>query len=371
VKPSGKLKIIVVTGSSGGHIFPALSFLEKLKAKEGDRVETLLILPNKEINPSLIPQGINVRYIDVFYFKEKLRLDSYTFACLAGLFKGFLKSFSIISSFRPDVVVGFGSLASVPVVLIAWFLRIKTMIHEQNVLCGKANKLLSVFADKIAISFPETKRYLGNKAGRAIVTGNPIRSDLKVVSAKEAREFLGLEKDKFTVLVMGGSQGSRNINFAFLEALSGLPDNNQLQVIHLTGTQDYPAISQGYQGLGVKAKTIVFLNKMQYAYSAADLAVCRAGAITIAELVFFGLPAILIPYPFVYKHQFFNARTLESRQAAIILDDNQFLTNRLRTTMDILLKDRPKIGSMQQAYADIKSRDASLAMVEELRGLII
>lgn len=314
------MRVLAVTGSSGGHIFPALSFLDSLKNKR-EGMGMLLVMPRKNAINKAAGVTCNLRYISIS--SVKLNLSFRNIASVLKLLKGALESIAILFSFRPDIVVGFGSVASVPMVVFAGLSGAKTLIHEQNVIPGRANRFLARFADKVAVSFPDTVNYLKGYKKKIVFTGNPIRSTLNRIDRNKALDFFGLSSNKFTILVMGGSQGSSRINSGFLKAISAIPDKTSLQVIHLAGGRDHDLLKKGYGDLNINFRLFDFLEPMQNAYSACDLVVSRAGATTIAEIVYFGLKAILIPYPFAYKHQLANAKALEDLGSGVIIQDSE------------------------------------------------
>lgn len=359
-------RVLVVTGPSGGHIFPALSFLRTLKERRPD-VEVLLILPEQALHYSMVPGEWNVRYL--FIPSIKLNLELKNIIAVLELLKGSFKSLGLLIEFRPDIVVGFGSINCVPLVMSAWFFRIKTLIHEQNVIPGRANRLLARFTDKIAVSFPQTKNRL-NTGYKTVVTGNPIRPELKMnIKRAEALRFFGFSKDRLTMLVMGGSQGSHKINTCFLEAVSAMPQKAMFQVIHLAGPQDLPLLEQGYKNSGIDFRVFSFLKEMQYALSICDLAISRAGATTIAELAFFKSPAIIIPYPFAYEHQLGNAQALEKMGSAIVIKDNELEPEILRDFLIDLVNNPNKIKAMRSSYDEILKNDADRLLVDEALSL--
>jgi UDP-N-acetylglucosamine--N-acetylmuramyl-(pentapeptide) pyrophosphoryl-undecaprenol N-acetylglucosamine transferase len=238
------------------------------------------------------------------------------------------------------------------------------------VIPGRANRLLAKFADKTAISFPETRNYYKIPQERIVLTGNPLRRGLKKIDKAEALSFFGLNSDKFTILVMGGSQGSRRINRALLRAVSLMPDKSKFQVIHIAGENEFGLLNQGYKDSLVKFKLFTFLNQMQYAYSGADLAICRAGATTISELIFYRLPAIIIPYPFAYKHQLSNAKVLERMQSALVIDDSELDTVILNMILDEIVKNPKKIDVMRSRFRGILKTEASNLLVDEALSLV-
>jgi UDP-N-acetylglucosamine--N-acetylmuramyl-(pentapeptide) pyrophosphoryl-undecaprenol N-acetylglucosamine transferase len=342
------VKILAVAGASGGHIFPALEFLDTLRDKHKD-IEALLVLPRKSLKDRINILGYNVSYISITSIK--LRISLKNLVTIFNFLKGTCESLIILVSFKPDVVVGFGSLVSLPMLLFAWLLRTKTLIHEQNVIPGRANRFLAKFVDKIAVSFEQTKGYLRDCSSKIIITGNPLRRQLEHIDKNKALDFFNLNGGKTTILVMGGSQGSRRINSGFLAAIAAMPGKEDLQVIHLTGAADIDSLKDGYKELDVTSRLFDFLEPMQYAYSASDLVVCRAGAITIAEIIFFRLPAIIIPYPFAYEHQTANARVLKEKNCGIILKDGELDGGSLNKSLqEIINPDRLK--EMRSCYKD-------------------
>lgn len=357
------MKILIVTGSSGGHILPALAFLDSLK-KKFIEPEIFVLLPENAVIKKERFSGCRVQYISIPLVR--LKFNYKTFKDIIKLSKGVFLSLIILIKFKPDVTVGFGSITSVPVIIFSWFLRISTLIHEQNALPGRANRLLGWFADKIAVSFNETRAHLKNYNNKIIVTGNPLLGSLRRLDKIKALSFFGLDTDKFTILVMGGSQGSHRLNTEFLKAVSLLGNRLSLQVIHLCGKQDFELLDKGYKDLAVKFALFNFFDSMHFAYSACDLVLSRAGAVTISELIFFKLPAILIPYPYANRHQYNNAEILEKKGCAVVLDEKELDACVLKHKLELFLNDDNKLKSMQLSYEDFLSFNAGDLLVEEL-----
>lgn len=361
------MKVIVVTGASGGHIFPALSFIDTLKSEHKDS-DILLVLPKKSIKTKVVPDICALKFISVANIRFSFGLKN--LSAIFNLIKGSLESFILLLEFKPDIVAGFGSLNSVPLLLLAWLLRIKTLIHEQNVIPGRANSFLSRFSDKVAISFAQTEDYLAVSRDRLVLTGNPIRKELKEINRQEALNFFGFEENLFTILVMGGSQGSQKINESFMNAISLLADKFKLQVIHLAGSKDIETLNKGYKALKINSRLLTFLDKMQYAYSITDLAITRAGATTIQELIAFRIPAIIIPYPFAYEHQRANAAVLEKEGCCIVIDDAKLGPGILKQEIEEFLKDPKKPDGMRLKYSKSSSSNASEALVNTAFSLV-
>ncbi len=358
------MKVLIVAGSSGGHIFPALALLEYLKDNY-PLADTQLVLPRRNSGSNIEVKGFKTVYIDSATLKASF--DRRNLAAIYKFLKGFWQSFFIILRFKPDVVVGFGSIASIPLVLLSWLARIKVVLHEQNVIAGQANCFLLRLCDRMAISFEKTRDRLKPHSDRIVLTGNPLRKNLIKIDRAKCLEFFSLEENRFTVLVMGGSQGSFGINQGFLKALLALPAKDNLQVIHLAGSSDREKLIREYSRLPVKSRVFSFLNEMEYALSLADLAVCRAGATSIQELIYYRLPAVLLPYPFAYQHQTANARVLEAQGAAEIVEDRELDSNKLKDVLSGILNDRQKLARMRAGFDFFKPKNAA----RELSALVM
>lgn len=342
------MRILVVTGSSGGHIYPALAFLDSLPA--GD-TEALLVLPRKSIQLPLDKFSFKVRYLSIVPIKNFPAVFKFITSCFESL--------GILLRFKPEVVLSFGSLSGIPMILLARGLRIKTLLQEQNVIPGRANRFLAKFADKICVGFRESGVYFKEYPQKLIFTGNPIRKELKIIDKRPALEHFGFKEGRITILVVGGSQGSRRINSSFISAASTASWRERVQVIHISGPSDFNSVSVKYSALRLTSRVFPFLNDMEYAYSAADLVICRAGAITIAELARFKIPAIIIPYPFAYQHQKANASVLEGNNCVLVIDDKD-LDNKdiLDGALSGLVNSGDKLIKMRSSYDKFSDPDS-------------
>ena len=349
------MKILAVAGSSGGHIFPAISFLETLKDHYKD-LDSLLLLPKISIEKYSQDLQANVEFLSVTNIKNIPSVVLFS--------KAFFESMSILVRYNPNIVVSFGSVVSVPVALCAHVLGKKILLHEQNVIPGRANKFLSGFADRIAISFEKTREYFKKRKEKIVFTGNPLRKSLCLIDKREALDFFGFSPDKFTILVMGGSQSSHNINRGFLRAVLPMPVKEKLQVIHLSGSSDFEELDRLYKELNIKYKIYPFFSSMQNAYSAADLVIARAGATTIAELISYRIPAVLIPYPYAYKHQTANAKVLEAAGAAIIVRDEELNNLTLRDIIGGCLRNPETLKNMRAGYEAFPRYNANELLIK-------
>jgi UDP-N-acetylglucosamine--N-acetylmuramyl-(pentapeptide) pyrophosphoryl-undecaprenol N-acetylglucosamine transferase len=203
-------------------------------------------------------------------------------------------------------------LVSVPVVLAARLRGIPVFLHEQNVVPGWANRFNALFATRVAVSFAETEKFF---PGKSLLTGNPVRSEIRPGDRSAARRSLGLREDRMTIFVFGGSGGARSVNAAVLASLEGLKDlSGRIQFLHLTGSSsESEIVSRGYREKGFSAQVLDYSEKMSDCYSSADFAVCRSGATTVFELAATRTPAVLIPYPYATNdHQAKNAPVLRT-----------------------------------------------------------
>lgn len=358
------MRVLIVTGSSGGHIFPAIALLEALNSSAQ---EALLVLPQKSRQDKIAVAPGQIKYIPAANLS--FNLNRKNIFALYFFLSGAWASLRIIVKFKPDLVVGFGSLNTIALIFWAWLFRIKTMVHEQNVICGRANKLLVKLVDKVAISFSQTRNYLNIAPFKIVLTGNPLRRGCFRVDKKKAEDFFKFKEGKFTILIMGGSQGSHRINAAWMEVLSACQKKDDLQLIHICGTQDFTWLAAEYAALPLTCKLYDFFYQMEYAYSVADLVICRAGATTIAEIQKFNLPALLIPYPFAYAHQLANAQVLADVGAAEVMFDAELSADKLKASLDAYFCNCEKLQRMKKAYQKLPVLDATERLMSEVLKL--
>jgi len=259
-----------------------------------------------------------------------------------------------------------GGYASAAPAAAARCLGIRLYFCEQNLLPGKVTRFFSRWSEAVFTAFPESSGYLQSK--RVLNFGNPLRPSLKPVDRKAARRELGLDEGRFTLLVLGGSQGAHRINLKVLEALPGL-NREQVQFIHLTGPADHPAVEAAYRTGGWSAFTAPFQSAMEVPYSAADLVLCRAGATTIAELIRFGKPALLIPLPSAAEdHQRLNARWLAERKAARVIEEGDLTGKNLAEEVSGLAGAPDRLAAMAAAAGGLARPDPARSIGAYLLG---
>ncbi len=353
------MRVLLVTGSSGGHIFPALALAQLLNQQQ---TELLLVLPKSTREKNIPVTGIQIKYIPGV--KLSFKIDRNNIIGLGRFLLGFWQSLLILLKFKPEVVVGFGSLNSIALIFWAWLFRIKTVIHEQNVICGRANNLLSSWVDKVAVSFAQTGDYLPIAKTKIVVTGNPLRREMVRVEKQAALDFFNFKQGKFNLMITGGSQGAHRLNLACWEALSVYPKPENLQVIHLCGGQDFLLLKNKYATLTLSSKLFDFFEAMQYAYSIADLVISRAGATTIAELQRFSIPAVLIPYPFAYAHQSDNAQILKQCGAARVIRDEEVTAKSISAVITEFIENPSRLDSLRRAYPPQAKQNATQLLAQ-------
>ena len=336
-------RVIISGGGTGGHIYPAITIVRAIEDLEP--TEFLYVGSKVGLENTLIPQeGLPFVTLDVRGLERKISVRNLV---TVGKTAGSLAHAKwILHKFKPEVVIGTGGFVCGPVLLAASLSGIPTLIQEQNVIPGITNTILSKFVDVIALGYQEAAERF-NKKARVVFTGNPVRKDVTTSTRDEGRKFLGLDPNKFTVLVAGGSRGARSINTAMVEAHQYFKDDNEIQILHVTGTKEYDRVAKqltginedGYYGSG--SRVLPYLHHMPEALAAADLAVYRAGAVGLAELTVRGLPSILIPYPYAAEdHQRYNAQALVMCGAAKMILD-KMLTGRELIEEIVHLKNDP------------------------------
>ena len=337
--------ILIMAGGTGGHIFPALAVADILRA-QGWRV-TWLGAPNS-MEAELVPRhGYEMAWVRFSGVRGKglLRLLLLPIDLVIALWQSAVAIFRS----RPEVVLGMGGYITFPCGMMAAMLRRPLVIHEQNSVAGMSNKALAYIAQKVLSGFPGV-------LPQAIWCGNPVRSD--IAALPDPRLRYAERANKLNVLVVGGSLGAKVINEVLPQALALLPKEIRPHVTHQTGKQHFEAVKRAYQRAGVQADIKPFVDDMAKHYANADLVICRAGALTIAELAAAGVASILIPFPFaVDDHQTYNARFLSDCGAAVLLPQSQLSAEKLAQLLQKM--NREKLLAMAQQARSVAKADAA------------
>jgi UDP-N-acetylglucosamine--N-acetylmuramyl-(pentapeptide) pyrophosphoryl-undecaprenol N-acetylglucosamine transferase len=315
-------RIVFAGGGTGGHLFPALAIADRIRELLADKVEIVFVGTRRGIEYRMRDRlGYPLELINIRGLVRSLSPKNLLvpFLVIASL----LRAKAILKKYRPDIVIGTGGYVSWPVLKAAARRQITTVLQEQNSYPGMATRQLAGQAARVYLGFDEAKNYLPGDA-HIVVTGNPVRSSVVGGNRQEAIEKFGLDPSRKTILVLGGSQGARSVNNAILKDLEADILDDQYQLLWQTGKGDYKDV---VVSLGERANNhslFPFAHQMNLVYAAADLAVARAGAITLAELSACGVPSLVIPYPFAAgDHQRKNARAYVDRGYAESIDPDE------------------------------------------------
>lgn len=348
---SSQTRVVIMAGGTGGHIFPALAIARYLR-EQGVAVTWLGTQHGMEAH-LVTDAGFPIKYVSVSGLRGKG-----VFGWIVAPFKltfAVMQVLGVYLSLRPNVVVGFGGFVTGPGGFAAWLLRKPLVVHEQNAVPGFTNRILSHMAKTVleafSGSFPQTTR--------AIHTGNPVRDDIAALS--EPAQRINQHQGPLRILLIGGSLGAQALNESLPKALATLPVQSRPVVWHQAGANKFEETRTLYESLQVEAKVAAFIGDMAEAYNWADIVICRAGALTLAELCAAGLGSILVPFPYaVDDHQTHNAQHLVKAGAAILIPQTELSTETLSTVLqDMIEKGREHIIRMAQAARELSMPNAS------------
>lgn len=358
LSPLASRTIMIMAGGTGGHIFPALSLAENLRA-QGWNIVWLGAKTGMEAT-LVAPKGYTMAWISMTGVRGKslLRLALLPLDLLIA----FWQSARAIFTHRPDVVLGMGGYVSFPGGMMASLLNRPLVIHEQNSIAGLANKVLAKVADRVLAGFPTP---FG--ASTAVIwTGNPVRNEITGIAAPEAR--YRARSGVLRLTVIGGSLGAQALNETVPQALALLPAAERPLVTHQSGERHIAQVQDNYQRAGVTATLVPFIADMAAQYANADLIICRAGALTIAELAAAGIASVLVPFPHaVDDHQTHNARFLSEPGAAVLVPQGEFTAQKLASLLSGFT--REALLAMAQKARDLGKPDATQAVASECMRL--
>lgn len=361
------MRLVLSGGGTGGHIYPALAIAAGVKKIIPD-AEILYVGTEKGLEKDIVKKaGYPFCAIDISGIDRSSMLKASR--SLIKFPKSFFQAFNIIKEFKPDVVLGTGGYVSFPVVLAGTFFNCKTMIHEQNVYPGLANRNLASRVDHIFLTFEESKKFLKGKHVK--VTGLPVRQEIIEVRKDMALRNLQME-DKFTLVAFGGSRGAMSINNAMLDVVEKYKNDENIQIIWITGDAGYEDIKRKLEAninlneMKLMLKLFPYMYNIEEALAVSDLAVCRAGASTLCELAILGLPAILVPYPYAAEgHQEKNARALKEKKAAEMVIDEYLDGDTLYKKVEYL-RNNPKILEEMRANLRKEAKPQALRDIVEI-----
>lgn len=344
---SDKKRAVIACGGTGGHFYPGFALAQELRSRGW---QTLFLVKKEDLaRPALEQADFPYAELDMVALPRSLNPFAHT-AFLLRSVRSLALASRIMKDFRPDAVIGTGSYVAFPAALAARLAGVPVYLHESNAKFGLGNCLAGFFCRKAALGLPVKNNLF---AGRSVLSGTPIREAFRNMPARAAaRRALGLDPDKFTALVFGGSQGARRLNAAFISAAKAL--KGDLQAVHLTGAGNFEAVKSAYAGAGLGAaqglEVYDYREDMPALYAAADLVVSRAGASTVAELIQLKKPAILVPLPSsAGGHQKANALALSGTGAALCLEESSDFDAELAAAVRNLMESPDKVAGMTAA----------------------
>lgn len=357
------MRVIISAGGTGGHIYPALAIINKIKEKEPDS-EFLYIGTHNRMEKDIVPsKGIPFKSIEMYGFSKKIFKNFKTIKCL---FKAFSECKKIIKEFNPDIVIGVGGYVTVPVIISAHKLGYKTFLHEQNSLPGKSNRFLSKYSDLVGVSFESSLDKFPE--GKAVVTGNPCSED--ALSAPVLlKSTLGLSATKKLVLIVMGSLGAGRVS-RYLESELNKFEGKDYEVLFVTGKGSYDEVMKHSYPKNVKV--IAFYEGLTSVMKKTDVMVSRAGASTLSEIIALEVPTILIPSPYVANnHQYLNALDLINNNAALMIEEKSLEEGLLSDTVDKLINDDKKILEIKNNLKNMQVKDSASVIYENIKKVVL
>lgn len=362
-------KILFATGGTGGHINPALAVAGYIR-ENYPKAEILFVGTADRMEVQLVPTaGYDFKTIEIQGFSRELNFEGlkHNIKTVNLLFKSEGQAKKIIENFKPDVVIGFGGYVSGPVLSVAARMGIPTAVHEQNAFPGVTNKNLAKKVDVVMLTAPEAEKLLKPK-NPCVVTGLPIRGEIISANKEFARAEMKLDSRPL-ILSMGGSLGARAINEAVKYLILHRFEKKDCYYLHATGKAGASMIDDIGKDVDLNANPQImlreYINDMDRCLAAADLVVCRAGASSLSEIQALGKPSILVPYPYAAEnHQYYNAKTMSDRDAAILIEEKDFTGERLLSEVEKLLSKPERLKKMGENARAMAILDASQRITE-------
>ena len=355
------MKVLIAAGGTGGHITPGIAIASRLK-EEGHQI--IFVGTKRGMEVDLIPKaGFDIKYIHAQGIKRGNFFKN--IKTVTELIKGIDDVKKIIKEENIDLVVGTGGYVTAPAMIAALKCKIPTLIHESNALPGKTTKWLSGRVDRVAVGFEEALELLP-RAKYSVYTGNPTKLKDSFTKAESKDK---INSTKPLLLVFGGSQGAKKINETMVEFIN-TTEINEFELIYATGPKHYDEIISQVKVKNPNVKIEKYIYNMEEVMVAADLAVCRSGALTVTELGVVGLPAILIPFPYAAEnHQYYNAKTIEDNDAGMIIEEQNLTCEMLKQKIDEILKDKTKLDCMAQKAKRPEMKGAIERIMKEINEI--
>jgi UDP-N-acetylglucosamine--N-acetylmuramyl-(pentapeptide) pyrophosphoryl-undecaprenol N-acetylglucosamine transferase len=360
---SAPLRVLIAAGGTGGHVFPGLALARTLVARDPATTVSFAGTTRGIEGRSVPAAGFEVDMLPILPLSRRLSVE--TVLSPGAAVAGVGAATRLLKRRRIDVVAGMGGYVTLPVAMAAKLSGIPVVLHEQNAVPGIANKLAARVATTVALGVAEAAAAFGG--ARTVVVGNPVRPELAHLDRDalrtEALTAFGLDPARRTLFVFGGSQGARRLNNALIDATASWPRPDIIQVLHACGKRDEDAVRAGWAAVeprGLRVQVVPFVDRMDLAYAATDLAVTRAGALTVAELTVAGVPAIMVPLPHATAgHQAANAAVLAAAGGVVHIPDAELTGPRLAEEAAVLLDDPGTLASMGKVMRDLARPEAA------------
>lgn len=350
-------RFLFAGGGTGGHLYPALAVAQQIKLMKPES-EILFVGSAKKIEARVVPEySFDFRSIWISGFSRKLTLNNLLFPLKVVV--SMIQSLWLVMKFKPRVAIGSGAYVSGPVIWAASVFGSKIILLEQNSYPGVTNRILEKRAEEIHISFEESKKFFREEK-KLKLTGNPVRVNLTMIDKSEALNKFELDTTKKTILILGGSGGARDINNAIANAIRELTEYN-IQVIWQTGRFYFDEYKK-FESKNVRV--LPFIDDMSSAFSACDLLIARAGATTITEVAYLGIPVIFVPSPHVAaNHQYKNAKAISDASAALLIEDKDLNTSLCKTIINVI-NDEAKLAELKKNISAFAKPDAAKVIAE-------
>ncbi|WP_368644962.1 undecaprenyldiphospho-muramoylpentapeptide beta-N-acetylglucosaminyltransferase [Alkalibacterium putridalgicola] len=373
------MKILVTGGGTGGHIYPALALMNRMKELD-DHAEFLYVGTHRGLESSIVPEkGYAFEPLKVEGFKRDISFKGlmYNMNTVKLFLSSISKAKKIVRQFDPDVVIGTGGYVSAPVCYAAAKLNVPTLIHEQNSVVGLTNKFLARHVSAIAICFEEAREQFGSNQDKVVYTGNPRAQEVAGFVKTDILKEYSLDPDKPTVLIFGGSRGAFKINETIVDSGTDLTKKSY-QTLFITGKHHYASIMEKWNKSTTvseedskNVKIVPYINELPEVFASVSLVVSRSGATTLAELTALGIPSVLIPSPNVTEdHQTKNAQSLVDKGAALMLEESDLNGEKLIEKIDLLMADKLKREEMSRAAKGLGKPNASDLIIDTILKLL-
>ncbi len=352
------MKFLIVAGGTGGHIFPALALIDKIK--EDKKNEYLYVGTTDRMENEIVPSlGIPYKSLEIHGLNKNIFKN---FKNLKAIARSIKESKKIIREFKPDAVVCFGGYVTLPVILAAYKNKIPVFLHEQNVIPGKTNKYLSLFSKKVFISFKESEKYFSSK--KVIYSGNPCLERAKKIK-KHNKCDLGFDRKKKLILIVMGSEGSIVMNEKILDFLRSFNEEDK-EILFITGKRQYNILNNNLK-VPTNVKIISFYKDLPALMKDSDLIISRAGASTISEIIATNIPSILIPSPYVANnHQYYNALSLKNAGVSIMIEQSNLSKELIQNNIKKILDNELEYKKIKEKLEFIEKPNSSTIMYDKI-----